>query len=191
MPTKVKQNTSYGYGWNITRRCNLGKKEPFVKHHLDKYGKLPIWVAIEIWDFGLMSKLYAGMKLVDQKPIASKYGATGKQFKSWLRSLNLIRNIVAHHSRLWNINILERTPLLSGPDWQKLNNARPFYYFCLMKKLLDAICPNSTWGNRLIELTDRFPGIRCNAVALKDFGALENWKERSLWEKRKPAHTHD
>jgi abortive infection bacteriophage resistance protein len=33
---------------------------------------------------------------------------------SMVRSLNFIRNVAAHHSRLWNINVLELSPLPAG-----------------------------------------------------------------------------
>ncbi|MCF6226034.1 MAG: Abi family protein [Xanthomonadales bacterium] len=96
------------------------RREPFVSHYMQKYGKLPIWVAIEVWDFGLMSKLFAGMRPVDQLSIAKKYGATnGKMFAGWLRSFNFIRNVSAHHSRLWNINVLERSALLQDDEYWK------------------------------------------------------------------------
>lgn len=158
------------------------RREPFVDHYNKKYGKLPIWVAIECWDFGLMSKLYAGMKIIDQTIIAKKYGAdNGRVFAGWLRGFNFIRNVSAHHSRLWNINILERAAPLQNDFWCDLNNARPFYYFCLMQKLMNVICPNSSWFKRFIELTDDFPNIENNKVTLKDFGTLEKWKEWSLW----------
>lgn len=85
------------------------RKEPFVAHYLNNYQTLPIWVAIEIWDFGAFSKLFSGMKIADQNQIASKYGVlNGQEFAGWLRGLNFVRNVCAHHSRLWNINILER-----------------------------------------------------------------------------------
>ncbi len=58
------------YNMMLQRSKNL----PFVDHYLKKYKKLPIWVAIEVWDFGMMSKLYAGMKIKDQQIIASRYG---------------------------------------------------------------------------------------------------------------------
>jgi len=67
-----------------------------------------------------MSKLYAGMKEADKWVIAQKYGAAnGKAFEGWLRSFNFIRNVSAHHSRLWNINVLERAALLQDDShWQ-------------------------------------------------------------------------
>jgi len=162
------------------------RRELFVGHYKSKYGKLPIWVAIEVWDFGLMSKLYAGMKPDDQLVIANKYGAPdGKAFAGWLRGLNFIRNVSAHHSRLWNINVLERAKLLQdGEHWAALNNARPFYYFCLMKRMMDVICPNSSWGSRVHELLEGFPKVGCNGVSLSDFGVIEGWVEWGLWEQK-------
>ena len=103
------------------------RKEPFVVHHQQQYGALPIWAAVEVWDFGLLSKLFAGMQHADQEHIAALYGApSGQAFAQWLRSLNFIRNVSAHHSRLWNINVVERAPVPA--HWPaKLDNARPFF----------------------------------------------------------------
>lgn len=162
---------------------NRAKKEPFVAHHLQQYGKLPIWAAIEVWDFGLLSKLFAGMKHVDQQQIAAVYGATdGKIFAQWLRSLNFIRNVSAHHSRLWNINVLERSSVPKGWPTQ-LNNNRPFLYFCLMQQFLSVICPNSSWGHRLITLLEEdFPDMPHQQITRDDFGTFEDWADWTLWQ---------
>lgn len=154
------------------------RREPFVEHYLSRYGKLPIWVAIEVWDFGMMSKLYAGMKIADQDQIAGKYGAPdGRTFTSWLRSLNFIRNVSAHHSRLWNINVLERSPVpANAAYWQGLNDARPFFYFCLMQTMLQVICPNSSWYRRLAAVVAEFPQSASGAVKIEDFGAVQGWE---------------
>lgn len=157
-------------------------KQAFVQHHLQQYGALPIWVAVEVWDFGLLSKLFAGMQHADQQAIAHKYGAPdGKAFGQWLRSLNLIRNVAAHHSRLWNINVLELSPL--PKDWPtQLNAARPFFYFCLMQHLLRQICPNSTWGQRLMTLLhEDFPPTLNTTLGLNDFGVFSGWTAWALW----------
>lgn len=171
--------------WLERYKANMrrARREPFVEHYNKKYGKLPIWVAIEIWDFGLMSKLYAGMKPNEQSLIAQKYGAeNGKVFAGWLRSLNFIRNVSAHHSRLWNINVLERAPLWKNdPLVQQLNNARPFYYFCIIQKLISKICPNSSWSKRFAELMSEFPEVGCGAVSLRDFGLIDDWQVWDLW----------
>lgn len=152
------------------------RREPFIAHHQKKYGEPPVWVAIEVWDFGLMSKLYAGMRRSDQDQIAVKYGASdGRELAGWLRSLNFIRNVSAHHGRLWNINVLERSPVPEHEaSWQGLGNARPFLYLCLLQKMLRIICPNSSWGSRFLSLLGEFPAH--SGFKLEDLGFVnEAW----------------
>lgn len=158
------------------------RKEPFVVHHLQQYGALPIWAAVEVWDFGLLSKLFAGMQHADQERIAALYGApSGQAFAQWLRSLNFIRNVSAHHSRLWNINVVERAAVPA--HWPaELDNARPFFYFCLMRQLLRVICPRSTWGQRVAALLKgEFPDTNNARLSLQDLGAFAGWEEREPW----------
>lgn len=157
------------------------RKEPFVQHHLQQYGALPIWAAIEIWDFGLLSKLFAGMKFEDQAQIAATYAApSGEAFAQWLRSLNFIRNVAAHHSRLWNINVVERSAV--PPSWPAaLDNARPYFYFGLMQQLLSVICPRSSWAQRFADLLADFP--QSPAISLEDFGAFPAWAQTEPWNK--------
>lgn len=162
--------------------CHRARKDPFVVHHLQQYGALPIWAAIELWDFGLLSKLFAGLKHKDQQTIAAVYGVpNGQVFAQWLRSLNFIRNVSAHHSRLWNINVLEMSPV--SPDWPgRLNNARPFFYFCMLQQLLNVICPNSSWGRRFQDLLSKdFPMVANRTVSLADFGVIVDWDTWPLW----------
>lgn len=158
------------------------KKETFVQHNLKEYGSLPIWVAIELWDFGLLSKLFAGMQHKDKQIIAEKYGAEdGEKFAQWLRSLNYLRNVSAHHSRLWNINVVERSSVPTG--WsEELSNKRPFLYFCIMQQMMNVICPNSSWGKRFNEmLTVDFPMVENRAISLLDFGVVIGWDAWELW----------
>lgn len=156
------------------------RKEPFVLHHQQQYGALPVWAAVEVWDFGLLSKLFAGMQHADQEQIAALYGAPdGKAFAQWLRSLNFIRNVSAHHSRLWNINVVERAAVPS--HWPvELDNARPFFYFCLMRQLLKVLCPRSSWGQRVTALLkEEFP--HTDRLSLQDLGALAGWEDAVPW----------
>ena len=47
-------------------RVRQSGKDAFVRHHKDKYyGHLPIWASVELWDFGMTSHFYSGMKGVD------------------------------------------------------------------------------------------------------------------------------
>lgn len=158
-------------------------RKPFVRHNLDKYGRLPIWVAIEVFDFGTMSKLFAGMKYNDKLGIEKQFGLyTGTDFETWLRGFNFIRNTAAHHGRLWNCNILE---LANVPRTKiklyALKQSRPFLYFCLMQSVLNVICPHSDWKNQFTSLMDDFPSPENGAVSLEDMGIVNGWKDWDIW----------
>ena len=108
-------------GYDIWQRKVLqtlnGSKEEFTAHFNRKYSnKLPIWEVIEIWDFGMLSHVYAGLKDADRYEIAKKYGnEQHSDMKSWIRMMNNVRNICAHHGRLWNRNIAD-SPALPDPS---------------------------------------------------------------------------
>lgn len=51
------------------------------------------------------------MKVSDQQTIANRYGLNGwKLLIKWVYCLSYLRNLCAHHSRLWNRNITSRPP---------------------------------------------------------------------------------
>ena len=71
-------------------------KEDFVAHHKSKYGgTLPIWAAVEIMDWGMLSYLYGMSPNIVRKRIAQPCDLTGPQLESWLKSLNILRNYAA------------------------------------------------------------------------------------------------
>ena len=153
---------------------------------MQKYGCLPIWAAGCLWDFGTMSWLFSGMKYSDKNLIAQKYGAVnGDVFSGWLNGLNEIRNISAHHDRLWNANI-ERSasPIQKDSYWRQLDAKRPFFYFCIMQEMLRVLCPNSQWADRFDAVLQEFPAdVKSSKVSLTRFGWFENYHEWDLWKK--------
>ena len=72
--------------------------------------------------------------------------------KSWLLALNTVRNICAHHSRLWNRE-LGTKPKIPAKDmaWQVVlvKNDRIFGILTICKFCLDRIAPQSGWPDRL------------------------------------------
>lgn len=72
---------------------------------------------------------------------------------------------------------------MQDKQWKQLNVAQPFVYFCLMKRMLDVICPNSTWGKRFLAVLGEFPKVENGAVSLQQMGIIENLNEWRLWHK--------
>ncbi|WP_211825135.1 Abi family protein [Kistimonas asteriae] len=162
-------------------------KEDFVKHYRQKHGDdLPMWVAIELLDFGAMSQLYSMMRVPDQEQIARRYDvADFKVFSSWLRALNYLRNLCAHHSRLWNRNVIDqpRLPAAGVVDWcdafigQHELIAKPFLLFNIVGHLLYRICPATGWHDRLKSHIKSFPRIQSDRqVSMQDIGLPEEWE---------------
>jgi abortive infection bacteriophage resistance protein len=161
-------------------------KEEFVKHNKDKYGlPLAIWVACEVWDFGTLSKFYAGMRESEQDVVSNRYGVkSGRIFATWLRSLNYLRNICAHHSRLWNRNIIDQPSLPNETEvpWVKpfLNDnharARCFLLIRIALHLLRVVNPNSTWGDRMRDHILSFPLLSGAGLDVAAMGVPTDWQ---------------
>ena len=115
---------------------------PFVKHHINKYGgQFPIWVAVELFTFGNLTSLYSIMQDKDKNAIAKLYRTTDFYFNSWIRLLQVVRNICAHYGRLYNLTLMITPNLHKDYDFLK-NDSRTkkikvFYVLIVLKKVLD------------------------------------------------------
>jgi abortive infection bacteriophage resistance protein len=164
-------------------------RDDFVAHHRHKYGgRMPIWVVIEVWDFGLLSKLFSGLQFKDQRKIAQRYGLPdGQYLASWLRALNFSRNVAAHHSRLWNRNVPEvpkippqsTHPILHHLHENPQRLRRVYGVLCLMRYLLRTIAPECDWHERLKMLSGTFPTNEL--LALEAAGFPLDWEKAQLW----------
>lgn len=86
-------------------------KEPFMRHHATKYGSMepPIWVVVECTSFGLLSKLMSNLREQSYvKQVASSFDLPQDYFDTAVRHLSYVRNVCAHHGRLWNRQIVEK-----------------------------------------------------------------------------------
>lgn len=88
---------------NLEREISSNKRSAFVAHHNKKYeGHFPLWVAVELFSLGMLSRFYSDMKTEDKKQIARElYGTVHKNISSWLRCCTDLRNICAHYGRLY------------------------------------------------------------------------------------------
>lgn len=168
----------------------MRSRETFMVHNRQKYGlPLAIWVACEVWDFGCMSTLFSGLKSEDQDAIAQTYGvADGRVFASWLRSLNYLRNVCAHHSRLWNRNVVEEpklppsgaVPALDAFVSDSALRTRPFLLLCICQHMMQVVNPSSSWGRRLKKhLLEEFPDVSHLGITLHGMGVDAGWDQRA------------
>ena len=174
-------------------RVKQSGKDAFVRHHKDKYyGHLPIWASVELWDFGMTSHFYSGMKGVEQLAVARQLGVPNAGvMASWLRAMNFIRNVSAHHGRLWNRSVTDQPKAVAPgvipgfdppPPINDIAWSRVYPVLCAMVFLMRQICPHSHWTRRLREmLTADFPDAP--GRSLDEMGFPPDWENSAFWRK--------
>lgn len=159
-------------------------REEFVVHFRNKYGSdhndLPIWVTCELMTFGHLTTFYRGCDASIQKQLARRYGVADVVCRSWLHALNVVRNICAHHARLWN-RVLGLRPMIpkKDPRWNKpvkIPNDRVFAILIICRHCLGIIAPGSDWTDRLKGLLTEYPDIPRAAM-----GLIPDWDKLPLW----------
>lgn len=175
---------------NGLRSNASASKEEFVKRFKKKYGAgqieeekldLPLWMASEIMTFGNMLTLFKLLDMHAKRELADGFGISAKVLESWLMSLNYIRNLCAHHARLWNRELAIRPAIpaaKSHPSWHEpeIQNHRIFASLTILYVLLLRIAPQSGWASRLDTLLKRHPDI-----PLRNMGFIDHWKQHPLW----------
>lgn len=159
-------------------------KEEFVEHFRRTYDTsqgLPLWMAVEVMTFGNMLTLFRLMKKQDKQIIAKSLGSNEHVFESWLTNLNYVRNICAHHGRLWNRQ-LAVNPLIPAKDmkWHEaafpISPNRIYSTLCTLQTLLSVIAPQSKWKSRFYDLLKEFPMIHRVSMAIPpDFEKSAIW----------------
>jgi abortive infection bacteriophage resistance protein len=164
-------------------------REDFVQSFRMKYTTpLPVWIAIEIWDFGMLSRFVGGMTVADRQKLATRYAISDwRLIDSWVRALGDVRNIAAHHARLWN-RVLVNTPAVPAagamPDLDHLRGdlfaqRRIYAAAAIIQHLLRQIDPASTWPRLLNDLLAAFPAAP--SVGVAQTGFPQDWPTLNLW----------
>lgn len=131
--------------------------------------KPPVWVAVELLDFGMLPSAFFRQFLTkaQQIEISRTFGISqGSFLVNWIKVLNHIRNVCAHHARLWNQPVtfrLQRIPTGMSPLLDSLHGLTgtpktriyPVLYLCAF--LLDSLGDNSDWTNKAHILLASFP----------------------------------
>ncbi len=170
----------------IATHCVSRNPEVFVAHYLDTYdppATPPSWMSIELLTIGQLSMLFKAIKQnSDRKDIADYYGLHHNVFQSWLHTITYVRNICAHHARLWNRDFAIQPDLLQRPQLSWINsvysnNRRSYYFLCLLQYLLQTANPNGHLKTRLTALFQQYPQI-----PIQYMGVPANWDTELLWQ---------
>lgn len=156
--------------------------EDFVEHHRQKYGgEMPVWAAVEVLDWGGLTKLYGFSPRAVQDDVAAQFNLRAPQLESWLKSLNIVRNVCAHHGRLFN-RVFALAPKLPTPGRfpdldQAASFTRTFGQLTMIQFLLDSQGLRRTL---LPSVMRAFPQV--TSVPVSHTGAPNGWDSSALWQ---------
>ncbi len=162
--------------------------ELFVEHFRNTYADypdLPIWMLMEIVSFGTLTRMYRGMDKTDQKAIAGRYGVQPIDLGTIILHFVYVRNLCAHHARLWDRVWDIKPSLPRGAFWQKPHvpgNDRLYSTLLLLYRCLKW-CPAigslaADWRTRLFALLDHPPNV---LTALAKMGMPPTWRHNLEW----------
>ncbi|MFA4836703.1 MAG: Abi family protein [Dehalococcoidia bacterium] len=159
-------------------------REQFIDHFRKQYGTdhplPPYWMVTELMTFGMLLTLFKGCETKVKQQVATRFGIADRVLESWLRALNGVRNICAHHGRLWNRE-LGYKPMIPRKDirWHhpvEIPDNRVFGVLTILKFLLADIAPQSSWNKRIDALFAEYPEI-----PRQPMGYPEDWEKCPIW----------
>lgn len=171
-------------------------KEEYAKHYRDRYlGNPPIWVEAGTWDWGNMAFILQHLHDKHKEKIAAKVhpNLPFSKLESWVNALNTVRNDCAHHSRIWNKNLVNSPGLPKGPAFTDFDHikvsskkgATPtqklYGVLVVIAFLLQRFHPNTKWHCRLREMALEAKGKLPSEVGLASAGFPDGWDNQEIW----------
>lgn len=157
----------------------------FIKAFRIKYSDPlpPSWMLLEISSFGTLSKLFENLNpILERRKIAHIFGLDDNTFASWLHCLVYLRNLCAHHSRLWDrtLSIQPRKPRNPHDNWlsQSVANNRTYFVLSMIIYFLNRVNPKHSFQTRLIQLFQTYPNVDLSVMGFPD-----DWQNEQIWNK--------
>lgn len=162
--------------------------ETYIVHYRSKYSSPampPVWMVAEMMSFGQLSRWYTNLASRKvRNAIAKPLGLPETVLVPLVRHVTDMRNICAHHGRLWNRGFLHPPKLAQKPE--SLNQsldltatqapAKLYNGLTTIAHIIKTVAPESTWSNDLAELIERNPTANFDAM-----GFPINWRRSPMW----------
>lgn len=175
---------------HIHEQLNNNKAEVFIKHYKSKYetpSNPPSWMSVEIMYFNHLPRICNGLNnRSDLNGIAQYFDLPPQIFCSWLHTINYVRNLCAHHARLWNrilsivpenLHFSKHLTWISDPNTAQ--RSKIYYFCCMINYLLQTANPTSNFKQRLCDLLSENKDI----ANLSAMGFSPNWEQEKIWKK--------
>lgn len=162
-------------------------QERFLRAFKFKYSSEslpPSNMAMEILSLGKLSRLFHAVVNREEKATISKeFGLPSTILSTWFIRLTIVRNICAHHSRLWNRTLSASQPVIPTRKKYKFNGTLPdnfhtsvYGVISMTDRLLKSFNPNNSFVTKVNALIDEYPEIDTTLM-----GFPNNWRENPAW----------
>ena len=156
----------------LEREIKRNKRSPFIRNFKENYkgGEIPLYAAIEVASFGILSKMFKNMENEDKKNISKVFDVDYTYLESWIENLAYVRNICAHYGRLYGAK-LTKTPKLYGEYIRRGISNNTIFASVLNLKILAEPDYYNKFLHDLLYIIDKYP-----SVDLKNLGFIEEWR---------------
>ncbi|WP_244639629.1 Abi family protein [Aureimonas endophytica] len=160
-------------------------RDTFIVHYRHKYDdppQPPVWMTAEILSLGQLSKWFGNLKFrSDRQAISKDFGLDERVLVSIVHHLTYVRNICAHHGRLWNKQFIVTMTIPNSPVSLKLamnpaEKRRLYNTLVAVGHLIEIIAPGTGWRWHLIELLNS-----CPLADPASMGLPNDWQHRPSW----------
>jgi len=181
-PNKITGSSPSDYFKAEIYRICREKKEDFIKHYFSEYhhpAHPPSWMIMECLSFGKCTSLFRHLaKVSDKAEISAMFGYHPRVIESCLEPLRHIRNLCAHHARLWN-----RWFVFTPKHMKAFGNIQTKQFtlheqLIMLHKLNQSISSQSKWMDRLHTLFVEYEEYVPYTLA----GFSSDWKNDPFWE---------
>ncbi|MCL2483712.1 MAG: Abi family protein [Propionibacteriaceae bacterium] len=130
-------------------------KEDFISAYHRRGDLPPLWMAMEVFSLGSVSKMY---RLLAHQTIrrdtAYDFGYPNPAFaESVFHSLTVLRNVCAHHARFWNRTNIQIAPRvlnrLKNDSDQTIYQSTPWAWLVVLADVIDTIQADNSYSQQL------------------------------------------
>ncbi len=153
-------------------------KEISIQHYAQKYSNPtlpPIWTMVEILSFGQTVKFSKSLKREYKNLIARTFYSDEQFVMSWMHALSVLRNNCAHHTRLWNRELVF-TPRMDHRKYIKFftTDKRLYNHLIVLQIVLNEVNLTTSWLEKLNQL------ITEHSIDVSNMGFPVDWHSRLL-----------
>lgn len=162
----------------------LRSDEAFIHHYRKTYrhpASPPVWVLTEIMSLGTLSRWITHMVPADRAALARTYGVDQSVLRGFVRHLTYVRNLCAHHSRVWNRRLTVTMPLPRSKPARLVSSFNPsknrhvYNTLVMLAATMDIASPGHLWKSRLRRV------LHEHRIDVQQMGFPKDWQHRPIW----------